>query len=195
MFICLNLSLNKNRAFAENLSALEGSEVGGRVLKKRVLIAEDERELRDVLREILNDENVDVFEAADGLEALNMVREGMQFDAVVCDITMPRMNGLELLEQLRSFESFVAPVILLTGHGEKERIQQALRLGAFDYITKPCNFVEFAETVFCALEVGLRKREIHEGMNQGGNRSWLQRRLKAINLLKLMNNRRSKRGA
>jgi two-component system chemotaxis response regulator CheY len=103
---------------------------------KRVLIVEDSSTIRDQLRRILTPEGFDVLEARDGLEGLEMAREHDDVAIMVCDVNMPRMDGIAMITVLRS-EGNETPVLMLTTEGEPELIVQAKKAGARAWIIKP----------------------------------------------------------
>jgi two-component system, OmpR family, response regulator MprA len=102
----------------------------------RVLVVDDERAVRDSLRRALELEGYDVELAADGEEALERLAENGEPDAVVLDILMPRMDGLEVCRRLRR-EGHRLPVLMLTARDEVENRVAGLDAGADDYVTKP----------------------------------------------------------
>ncbi len=101
----------------------------------KILIIDDERSIRDTLQEILSFEGYDVDTAAEGLEGLKFFEEN-DYDAVLCDVKMPNIDGLEVLESILAMNQYV-PVIMITGHGNVEIAVKALKKGAFDFIEKP----------------------------------------------------------
>jgi DNA-binding NtrC family response regulator len=103
----------------------------------RILIAEDDRAIRRAIREILEMEGHTVDEAEDGMEALNKF-EGISYDVLFCDIKMPKMDGLELMQSLKALD-YQPEVVVMSGHGNIEMAVKALRLGAYDFIEKPVN--------------------------------------------------------
>ena len=103
----------------------------------RILITEDDRAIRRVIREILELEGHQVDEAADGVEALGMCEE-TTFDVLFCDIKMPKMDGLELMQSLKALDH-QPEIVVMSGHGNIEMAVKALRLGAYDFIEKPLN--------------------------------------------------------
>ena len=112
--------------------------------KKLVLVVDDEQRIRRFVRMNLELEGYEVIEAADGLEALDLVRE--QLPAVVLlDVAMPRMDGFEALEYIRQISE--VPVIILTVKGEEEDRVRGLDLGADDYVTKPFSPRELASRI------------------------------------------------
>ena len=103
----------------------------------RILITEDDRAIRRAIREILELEGHQVDEAADGVEALCMCEE-TTFDVLFCDIKMPKMDGLELMQSLKALDH-QPEIVVMSGHGNIEMAVKALRLGAYDFIEKPLN--------------------------------------------------------
>ena len=100
----------------------------------RILIADDEAEIRDVLRLYLEKEGYEVIEAADGLEAVRLIRQG-GMDLAILDIMMPGLDGYRVLRNIR--ETSNLPVIMLSAKGSDSDKILGLDLGADDYITKP----------------------------------------------------------
>ena len=115
----------------------------------KILIIDDEAPIRRVLREILENESYQVDEAANGMEALKLIKE-QEFDAVFCDIKMPEMDGIEVLEAIRK-ESDV-PVIMLSGHASTENAIEAFQKGAFNFLQKPPDLGALLLTTRNALE-------------------------------------------
>ena len=103
----------------------------------RILIIEDEDAIRRVLIKIIKNENSAymVEEASDGQEGYEKI-EAEDYDLVLCDIKMPKMDGVEVLSKVQNFKPEI-PFIMISGHGELETAVEAMRLGAFDYISKP----------------------------------------------------------
>lgn len=114
-----------------------------------VLIIDDERAIRDALREILEYEKYEVEEAGDGMAALALVRE-RKFEVILCDIRMPGMDGLEVLQALQELTD--APVVIISGHGTIQTAVEAIKKGAFDYIAKPLDLNRLLVTLRNALE-------------------------------------------
>ncbi len=100
-----------------------------------ILIIDDEKAIRKTLGEILSYEGYKIDEAADGEEGLKKFSSAT-YDVVLCDIKMPKMDGLEFLEKAREINSDV-PIIVISGHGNIETAVEAVKKGAFDYISKP----------------------------------------------------------
>lgn len=109
-------------------------------MKQTILIAEDEADIRNILRLYLESENYEVLEAADGESAVAAVRNGSP-DLVILDIMMPKLDGLEVLRRLRQAGNPI-PVLLLTAKSEVEDKVTGLDSGANDYLTKPFSTAE-----------------------------------------------------
>jgi len=99
-----------------------------------ILVVDDEVHVRQALKDILTYENYEVEEAADGKTALQLIQQKM-FDVVLCDIKMPGMDGLELLQKIQEITN--VPIIMISGHGTIDTAVEAIKKGAFDYISKP----------------------------------------------------------
>ncbi len=108
-------------------------------MARRVLVVDDEKLIVKGLRFSLEQEGMEVDCAYDGESALNMIRE-QEYDIVLLDIMLPKMNGLEVCQQVRDFSS--VPIIMLTAKGEDMDKILGLEYGADDYITKPFNILE-----------------------------------------------------
>ena len=132
-------------------------------MKFRLLVAEDEKNIREGLAEGLELDGHEVETAADGDEALRRFQKG-DIDMVVTDLKMPGLSGEELLEKIQA-ESPGTPVIILTGHGTVESAVKAMRLGAWDFLTKPVNLDYLSLLVRRALdnrELVLKHRRLEE---------------------------------
>ena len=106
-------------------------------MKLNILVVDDEKNIREGLGKALELEGYEVFLAADGLEALSHIDRGV-VDLVIADLKMPKLSGEELLKRVVATYPTV-PVIILTGHGTIEAAVQAMRNGAYDFLTKPLN--------------------------------------------------------
>ena len=100
----------------------------------KILVIDDEPAIRRILREILEHEKYNVDDAASAIEALPLVKEN-EYDAILCDIKMPQMDGIEFLEEAKKISD--APIIMISGHGTIDTAVEAIKKGAFDYISKP----------------------------------------------------------
>ncbi len=101
----------------------------------RVLVVDDDPNVQEILREFLSAKGYEVISAGDGAEGLRRVKEERPH-LILLDIQMPKMDGLEVLRQLRAIDPAVG-VIMITGVNEEEIARKAMELGAFDYIVKP----------------------------------------------------------
>ena len=118
----------------------------------KLLIIDDERGIRNTLREILADEGHEVEVAENGKQGLEMAR-ATAFDLIFSDIKMPEMDGIELLTALKSGDDAVdTPVVMISGHGDVETAVQALKLGAYDFLLKPLDLNRILITTKNALE-------------------------------------------
>jgi two-component system OmpR family response regulator len=106
----------------------------------KVLVIDDEPGVRDLIGEALSLSEITAVQAADGLEALSFLRRE-RFDLLILDINMPKLDGLALLEKLRT-EGMSVPVLMLSARADKSDINQGLRIGADDYLTKPFSIEE-----------------------------------------------------
>ncbi|MFC7773512.1 sigma-54-dependent transcriptional regulator [Flavobacterium sp. GCM10027622] len=118
----------------------------------KILIIEDEAAIRRVLVKILSEENdtYKVEEAEDGVQGLEKVKNE-DYDLVLCDIKMPKMDGVEVLEAIKKIKPEI-PMVMISGHGDLETAVNTMRLGAFDYISKPPDLNRLLNTVRNALD-------------------------------------------
>lgn len=117
---------------------------------KKLLIIDDEKSIRKTLREILEYEKYQVDEAADGSEGLSMIQKD-KYDIILCDIKMPKMDGIELLEKIMQLSSD-SPVVMISGHGTIETAVEAVKKGAFDFIAKPLDLNRLLVTIRNAMD-------------------------------------------
>jgi DNA-binding NtrC family response regulator len=136
-------------------------------MKLTILVADDEKNIREGLREALMLDGYEVLLAADGKDALDIVNRG-EVDLLITDLKMPRLSGEELLKNVAS--SFpTVPVIILTGHGTIETAVQAMHDGAYDFLTKPVNLDRLSLLVKRALgsrELALQNRAMQEELER-----------------------------
>ena len=116
-----------------------------------ILIVEDEESIRRVLKKVLLEENnsYKILEAVDGVDALEMVKKN-KLDLVLCDIKMPKKDGIEVLRQILKNHAEI-PVIMISGHGDLDTAVESMRMGAFDYISKPPDLNRLLNSVRGAL--------------------------------------------
>jgi len=110
----------------------------------KILIIDDEKSIRNTLREILEYEKYSVDDASDGATALELVKNN-KYDIILCDIKMPQMDGIEVLEKLLPITE--APIVMISGHGTIETAVEAIKKGAYDYISKPLDLNRLLITV------------------------------------------------
>lgn len=118
----------------------------------KILIIEDEAAIRRVLVKILSEENdtYQVYEAQDGLEGTEKIKND-DFDLILCDIKMPKMDGVEVLEIVKKLKPEI-PIVMISGHGDLDTAVNTMRMGAFDYISKPPDLNRLLNTVRNALD-------------------------------------------
>ena len=153
---------------------------------QKILIIEDEAAIRRVLTKILSEENdrYQVEEAEDGAQGFEKIKAN-DYDLVLCDIKMPKMDGVELLQAVKKIKPEI-PMVMISGHGDMETAIQTMRLGAFDYISKPPDLNRLLNTVRNALdnkqlvvENKILKKKVSKNYEMIGNSD-------AINHIKLM---------
>ncbi len=116
----------------------------------KILVIDDEKSIRKALKDILEYEHFKIDEAADGNEGLSLL-EKEKYDLVLCDIKMPKLDGIEVLEKIMS-TSAETPVVMISGHGTIETAVEAVKKGAFDFIAKPLDLNRLLVTVRNAMD-------------------------------------------
>ena len=132
----------------------------------KILIIDDERGIRNTLREVLADEGYEVEVAENGKQGLEMA-QAKSYDLIYSDIKMPEMDGLEVLSKISefraqnsdSFESIECPIVMISGHGDIETAVQSLKMGAYDFLLKPLDLNRILITTKNALETKNLKQE------------------------------------
>lgn len=152
----------------------------------KILIIEDEAAIRRVLGKILSEENdtYEVEDAEDGIIGFEKIKNN-DYDLVLCDIKMPKMDGVELLEAVKKIKPEI-PMVMISGHGDMETAINTMRMGAFDYISKPPDLNRLLNTVRNALdkkqlvvENKILKKKVSKNYEMIGESD-------AINLIKVM---------
>jgi two-component system nitrogen regulation response regulator NtrX len=123
----------------------------------RILVIDDEKSIRNSLKEILEFEGYDVHSAENGVEGMSMIKDD-DYDLVICDIKMPKMDGKELIAKVQNFEA-PPKFIMISGHGNVDTAIESVKMGAFDYIPKPPDMNKLLITVKNALENKVLKEE------------------------------------
>lgn len=126
----------------------------------RILVVDDEADIRGLLSEILAEEGYEIEVAADAASARRAAAR-QEPDLVLLDIWMPDMDGITLLREWNEKQSLRCPVVMLSGHGTVETAVEATRLGAFDFVEKPLSIAKLLRTAERALEAGRRRRQAH----------------------------------
>lgn len=127
-----------------------------------VLLIEDEDSIRRVLKKVLHEDNqtYKFTEAVDGQEGISMVKK-QEFDLILCDIKMPKKDGIEVLDFIRNHSPTI-PVVMISGHGNLETAVKAMRMGAFDYISKPPDLNHLLSTVRSALQLKAQPERVQK---------------------------------
>ncbi len=116
----------------------------------KILVIDDERPIRNTMKDILEFEKHEIDLAEDGIKGLEMIKAG-KYDIIFSDIKMPEIDGIEVLEKVREFDS-ETPVVMISGHGNIETAVECLKKGAFDFIEKPIDLNRLLVTVRNALD-------------------------------------------
>ncbi len=119
-------------------------------MSQTILVVDDERAIRSTLSEILSFEGFTIDEAADGAEAIRKIKEN-NYDCILCDIKMPKTDGMEVLEQTKELKPDI-PFIVISGHGNIETAVEAVKKGAFDFISKPPDLNRLLITIRNAMD-------------------------------------------
>ena len=138
----------------------------------KVMLVDDEKPFVDTMIKRLNKREVDIVPAYNGQEALDKLAEDSTIEVVILDIKMPVMDGMEALNKIKSKHPLVE-VIMLTGHATVETGIEGMKMGAFDYLMKPCSADELVEKV---QQAAAKKRQHEEKI--------MEARIKAITLRK-----------
>ncbi len=116
----------------------------------KILVIDDERSIRNTLQDILEHEKYDVAVAEDGLEALEKMEAG-PYDVILCDVKMPKMDGIELIDKLLAHDPDVA-IVMISGHGTIDTAVEAIKKGAYDFIAKPLDLNRLLITIRNAMD-------------------------------------------
>lgn len=121
-------------------------------MAQTILVIDDERAIRNTLKDILSFEGFEIEEAADGLEGLEMIK-AKDYDCILCDVKMPKMDGLEVLDKVKELKPDI-PFVVISGHGNIETAVDAVKKGAFDFIAKPPDLNRLLITIRNAMDKG-----------------------------------------
>lgn len=114
--------------------------------KLKFLFVEDEKDLLDIIAETLQKLGVNFLTATNGEEGLEVLKNNSDIDIVVTDISMPIMNGIEMIREIKNFNSEVN-IVVMTAHTESKYISDVAELGVNDYLLKPFDFIKFIELI------------------------------------------------
>jgi two-component system nitrogen regulation response regulator NtrX len=120
------------------------------MLMPKILIIDDEKSIRKTLREILEYEKYQVDEATEGMEGIALLQKE-KYDVILCDIKMPKMDGIEVLDKITQSYGDI-PVVMISGHGTIETAVEAVKKGAFDFIAKPLDLNRLLVTIRNAMD-------------------------------------------
>ncbi|MBU6153802.1 MAG: response regulator [Bdellovibrionales bacterium] len=132
---------------------------------RKILVVDDEPELLDLLGDILNPISDEIITAENGLEALSVLEANPDIHAILSDIQMPRMNGLELLSRIRSQFNPI-PFVVLTAFGDSKSYQEAIRLNATDFLEKPIVFKQLQLVMTRAIRYGISIQQLNHSLNE-----------------------------
>jgi len=151
-----------------------------------ILVIDDERSIRNTLKEVLEYENHQIDLAEDGLIGLSKIKEN-HYDIVLCDIKMPKMDGLEVLEKIFQI-TFDVQVIMISGHGTVDAAVEAIKKGAYDFIEKPLDLNRLLITIRNAMdktslisETRTLKKKVARNFEMIGNSESMQKIREMIN--------------
>jgi DNA-binding NtrC family response regulator len=128
--------------------------------KIKLLVVDDEVKLLESISKRLSIRNFDVTTASNGKEAVKVAKGG-KYDLAILDLKMPKMGGEEVLKILKKRHKFLE-ILILTGHASTESTVECMKLGAFDYLEKPCEFDKLVEKLKEAYEARLMKKFKHD---------------------------------
>ena len=135
-------------------------------MKNKILLVEDESDLRMIISDILKDEGYEVLNSTNGLEGLKKVKEENP-DIIVADVMMPQMDGFSMVKEIRKYNSYI-PILFLTAKSSIEDIEEGFETGANDYIKKPFELRELIIRIKALLRKKIRP-EIEEHIYEIGN--------------------------
>ncbi|KAB7885066.1 response regulator [Poseidonibacter ostreae] len=112
----------------------------------KLLFVEDEKDLLSIISDALTKLQANFFTANNGLEALDILKNNPDIDAIITDINMPLMNGLDMIENIRE-QNIQIPIIIMSAHTESEYITRASNHGVSEYLLKPFDFIKFIDLI------------------------------------------------
>ncbi|QZP17205.1 response regulator [Methylophilales bacterium] len=163
-------------------------------IKVRLLIVDDEKDIRDSLNDILTDEGYEVYLAENALEA-KKIKLAQTFDLILLDIWMPDIDGLSLLKEWASNNEINCPVVMMSGHGTIDTAIEATKIGATDFLEKPISLQKLLKTISSALKNSVELKKIDKTFFDECNLKFVKdiqveiNRLKKIDLVSFVGNK------
>jgi len=150
----------------------------------KILIVDDDKSIRKTLRDILEFEKYDIDEAGDGLECIVKIKQN-QYDVVIMDVKMPRMDGMEAIDKVQSINPEL-PVIMISGHGNIDTAVEAVKKGAFDFIQKPPDLNRLLITLRNAMDKSnlISEKKVLQKKIKTGNIQEIKGKSEGISLIK-----------
>lgn len=171
LFLCCRSATSSQ--YSVTLSSSQSESKGDtEMLKTRVLLVDDEQAFITTMEKRLTRRGLEVVTAFTGEEALRKLRNDPTVDVVALDLKMPGMDGLATLDEIRKLNPLIS-VIILTGHGSIDSAVEGMKMGAFDYVTKPCDVAELSEKIDRAKR--LKRHYQHEALVEAGRELRRQR--------------------
>ncbi len=152
-------------------------------LKIKLLIVDDEKDIRDSLKDILIDEGYEIYLAANALEA-KKIKLLQTIDLILLDIWMPDIDGLSLLKEWASNNEINCPVIMMSGHGTIDTAIEATKIGATDFLEKPISLQKLLKTISSSLKISVELKAIDKTFFEECNLKFIKDMETEINLLK-----------
>ena len=152
-------------------------------LKIKLLIVDDEKDIRDSLKDILIDEGYEIYLAANALEA-KKIKLLQTIDLILLDIWMPDIDGLSLLKEWASNNEINCPVIMMSGHGTIDTAIEATKIGATDFLEKPISLQKLLKTISSSLKISVKLKAIDKTFFEECNLKFIKDMETEINLLK-----------
>lgn len=151
----------------------------------KLLYVEDDKDVRETIVESLRDVTQNILIADDGVQALKVLSENKDIDAILSDINMPNMSGLEMLIEIRR-RGLETPVVFLSGFVDRANLLNALRAGALDFLEKPIDIPVLCRIVSRALLIGIKLKELDSKLGINSTNSEADKYAKARKEIEMM---------
>lgn len=151
----------------------------------KLLYVEDDSDVRETIIDSLHEVTQDILIADDGVQALKILSENKDIDAILSDINMPNMNGLEMIIEIRR-RGFETPVVFLSGFVDRSNLLNALRAGALDFLEKPIDIPVLCRIVSRALKIGKKLKELDLELGVSNTNSEADKYAKARKKIEMM---------